>query len=64
MGAVVIAAVLLIGALYLPSLQKLLATQSLTLTEWLIIFGISLIEILLIEFFKKRIFNKPSVRVA
>ncbi len=55
-GAVIIAAVLLIGAVYLPSLQKLLATQPLALTEWLIIFGISLIEILLIEFSKKRIF--------
>ena len=54
-GAVVIAAALLIGAIYLPFLQKVLVTQPLVLTEWLIIFGISLIEILLIEFFKKRI---------
>ncbi len=55
-GAVSFSAVLLVGAIYLPPLQKLLATQPLVLTEWLIIFGISLIEILLIEFFKKRIF--------
>jgi len=58
-GAVAIAAVLLVGAIYLPFLQKLLATQPLVLTEWLIIFSISLIEILLIEFFKKRIFGRP-----
>ncbi len=55
-GAVAIAVVLLVGAIYLPPLQKLLATQPLALTEWLIIFSISLIEILLIEFSKKRIF--------
>jgi len=60
-GAVIVAAVLLIGAVYLPPLQKLLTTQSLALTEWLIIFSVSLIEILLIEFFKKKIFiQKPS----
>jgi len=55
-GAVAISAILLVGAIYLPLFQKLLTTQSLALTEWLIIFGISLIEILLIEFFKKKIF--------
>jgi len=60
-GAVIIAAILLVGAVYLPPLQKLLATQPLGLTEWLAIFSISLIEILLIEFFKKRIFVKKSL---
>jgi len=55
-GAVIIAATLLIVAIYLPPLQKILATQPLIITEWLIIFGISFVEILLIEFFKKRIF--------
>ena len=60
-GAVIISAVLLVGAVYLPLLQKLLATQSLALIEWLIIFGISLIEILLIEFFKKRIFAERTM---
>ncbi|MFA4999609.1 MAG: HAD-IC family P-type ATPase [Parcubacteria group bacterium] len=57
-GAVIISFILLIGAIYLPPLQKLLVTQPLLLTEWLIIFGISFVEILLIEFFKKRIFTK------
>jgi Ca2+-transporting ATPase len=61
-GAVAISAVLLVGAVYLPPLQKLLATQSLVPMEWLIIFSISLVEILLIEFFKKRIFiQRPLV---
>ena len=59
-GGVAISLILLIGAIYFLPLQKLLATQPLVLTEWLIIFGISLIEILLIEFSKKRIFiQKP-----
>ncbi|MDP2946939.1 MAG: cation-transporting P-type ATPase, partial [Nanoarchaeota archaeon] len=61
-GAVIISAVLLVGAVYLPILQKLLTTQSLVLTEWLIIFGISSIEIILIEFFKKRIFCAKSLK--
>ncbi|MBU1102825.1 HAD-IC family P-type ATPase [Patescibacteria group bacterium] len=61
-GAVIISAILLIGAVYFPPLQKLLATQSLGITEWLIIFGISFIEILLIEFFKKRIFTLTPLK--
>jgi Ca2+-transporting ATPase len=56
-GGVAISAILLICAVYLPPLQKLLATQPLGIAEWLIIFSISLIEILLIEFFKKRVFG-------
>jgi len=56
-GAVIVSAIFLVGAVYFPFLQKLLATQPLALTEWLIIFGVSLIEILLIEFSKKRIFS-------
>jgi len=55
-GAVIISTILLIGALYLSPLQKLLTTQSLGITEWLIIFSVSLVEIILIEFSKKRIF--------
>ncbi len=55
-GGVGISFFLLIAAIYFPPLQKLLATQSLGITEWLIVFSISLVEIILIEFFKKRIF--------
>jgi Ca2+-transporting ATPase len=57
-GAVIISAVLLVGAVYLPLLQKLLATQPLGLVEWLIIFSVSLVEILLIEFSKVKIFHR------
>ncbi|MFH1129639.1 MAG: HAD-IC family P-type ATPase [Patescibacteria group bacterium] len=63
-GAVVISAILLVGAVYLPMLQKLLTTQPLVLTDWLIIFGISLIEIILIEFFKKRIFCAKPLKLS
>jgi Ca2+-transporting ATPase len=57
-GAVFIAAILLVGAIYLPPLQKLLATQPLRLTEWFIIFSVSFVEILLIEFSKVKIFHR------
>jgi len=56
-GGVAIAAILLIGAIYFAPLQKLLATQSLPASDWLVIFAVSSIEIILIEFFKKRIFR-------
>lgn len=59
-GGVAIAFLLLIGAVYLPPLQKLLATQSLDITEWLIIFSISLVEILLIEYSKTKIFRRNT----
>jgi len=55
-GAVAIAATLLIVALYFPPLQKILVTQPLGVTEWLTIFSISTIEILLIEYSKKKFF--------
>ncbi|MBI2633974.1 MAG: HAD-IC family P-type ATPase [Parcubacteria group bacterium] len=55
-GAVAISFLLLMGAIYLPPLQKLLSTQPLGITEWLTIFGISLTEILLIELSKKKVF--------
>ena len=59
-GAVIIAAVLLVGAVYLPPLQKLLATQPLGIMEWLIIFSISTIEILLIEYSKTKVFRRNA----
>ncbi|TSC94008.1 MAG: calcium-translocating P-type ATPase [Parcubacteria group bacterium Licking1014_1] len=55
-GGVALGFVLLFLSVYFPPLQKLLATQSLSVMEWLIIFSVGLIEISLIEFFKKRIF--------
>ncbi|MFH1855167.1 MAG: cation-transporting P-type ATPase [bacterium] len=56
-GAVIISAVLLIGAVYFAPLQKLLATQPLSIMEWVIIFSVSVVEIVLVEFSKKRIFR-------
>jgi len=49
--------ILLLGAVYFPPLQKLLATQPLSAAQWLIILGISLVEIILIEIAKKRVFG-------
>jgi Ca2+-transporting ATPase len=48
-GAVSISFVLLICAIYVPALQKLLSTQSLIFTDWLIVFGFSFVEIVFIE---------------
>ncbi|MBU2540115.1 HAD-IC family P-type ATPase [Patescibacteria group bacterium] len=60
-GGVIIGFVLLFSSIYLPPLQKLLATQPLSIMEWLAIFSVSLIEISLIEFFKKRIFVTKTI---
>jgi Ca2+-transporting ATPase len=65
-GAVFIAFLLLIASIYLPPFQKILNTQPLSLTQWMIIFSISLVEIILIEFSKKKIFccNKPEKMIS
>jgi Ca2+-transporting ATPase len=62
-GAVIIATILLFSALYIPFLQKILATQPLTIVEWLVIFSISFVEIILIESFKKNIFLKQKTHI-
>ncbi|MFH0739985.1 MAG: HAD-IC family P-type ATPase [bacterium] len=49
--------VLLLLAVYFPPLQKLLNTQALAGFDWLVILGVSLIEIILIELVKKRVFS-------
>lgn len=49
--------ILLLGAVYFPPLQKLLSTQPLSAVQWLIILSVSLVEIVLIEIAKKRIFS-------
>ena len=61
-AGVMIGAILLAGAVYLPPLQKLLDTRPLDLNEWLIIFGISAAEIMLIEFSKKRFFKNKVLQ--
>ena len=49
--------VLLLAAIYFVPFQKILSTQVLGINYWFIIIVISLIEIILIEFSKKRIFR-------
>ncbi len=48
---------LLLLAVYFPPLQKLLVTQPLSVAQWLIILSVTLVEIILIEIAKKRIFG-------
>lgn len=64
-GAIIFSFILLLGAIYSPFLQKVLSTQALSLAEWAFIFGVSLIEIVMIELFKIAIFkNRPSLAVS
>jgi Ca2+-transporting ATPase len=55
-GGVALGFVLLLLSVYFPPLQKLLSTQPLSIIEWIIILSVGLIEISLIEFFKKKFF--------
>lgn len=59
-GAVLIGLVLLGFAVYFAPLQKLLSTQSLITMEWLLILGVSTIEIIILEIFKKKYFRPKS----
>lgn len=56
LGAVIISLFFMIIAIYVPFLQKILSTQAMGISEWIIILIISFVEISLIEFFKKKIF--------
>ncbi len=60
-GAVAIDVLLLLAAIYLPPLQYVLSTEPLHLTGWFLILATSAVEILLIEWFKKRSFA-PAAR--
>jgi Ca2+-transporting ATPase len=60
-GAVFIGLVLLFASVYLSPLQKLLSTQPLMAIDWLIIAAISTVEIVLIEWFKKKSFRSNVV---
>ena len=48
-GAVLIGLLMLIFAIYLPPLQSLLDTNPLVMSDWLIIFGLGFLNVLLIE---------------
>ncbi len=56
-GAALIGLLLLFSGIYFLPFQKLLATQPLILTDWLIILLVSIVEIILIEWFKKKSFK-------
>lgn len=62
--AAVLGVILLAVAIYIPPFQKLLSTQPIAGMNWLMIFGISVVEIILIEFAKKRIFHKKSIVIS
>ncbi len=53
--------ILFVLALYLPPLQKLLSTQPLGVWDWTIVVSVSFVEILIIEFFKNKIFAKNNL---
>jgi Ca2+-transporting ATPase len=59
-AAVSISLILLISAVYTPGLQNLLSIQSLTIKDWLVVLGMSLMEITLIEFCKVHLLFKGS----
>ena len=59
-GAVLIGLFLLVSAVYFAPLQKLLSTQSLVATEWMIILLISTVEIIILETFKKKFFRSVA----
>jgi Ca2+-transporting ATPase len=57
LGAISISWLLLLAAIYFPSLQKLLRTVPLALADWGMLVALALINVVLIEFVK-RIFNR------
>lgn len=60
LAGVSLAFLLLLLALYLPPLQVFLSTQPLGLLSWCVILSVSFIELLIIDFSKKKIFAKPG----
>lgn len=58
-GAVAASMILLALAIYFPPLQKILHTQSLSIAHWIVVLGIGFLEIIIIEFFKEKIFTEP-----
>lgn len=55
-GAVIISLMFLVIAIYWLPLQKILSTTPLNLIEWIVIIAVTLLEVLLISFSKKKIF--------
>ena len=61
-GGVAISLALLLMAIYLPPLQKFLSTEPIGFLSWAIIIIVSILELLIIEFFKKKIFGKHIIK--
>jgi len=57
-GAVILSFLFLAAGIYLPVLQKLLHTVPLDFYEWMIVVGVSIIELLVMELIKPRIFGR------
>lgn len=60
-GAVFAGLLFLLGAIYLPPLQHILSTQPLAIADWLMIIAISIIEIIIIEWFKIKSFKSNRI---
>ena len=61
LGTIVFGLALLVSAIYVPSLQYVLSTVPLALNDWLLIAVLSIFEIVVIEWSKKKIFTKSPV---
>lgn len=60
MLALLISMILLLAAIYLPSLQKLLKTQALSLKEWLFLIVLGVFNLLVLEIVKRFFFLKKK----
>jgi Ca2+-transporting ATPase len=61
-GAVIVSLMFLVVAIYWLPLQKILSTTPLNLTEWTVIIAVTLLEVLLISFTKKKIFVEGALK--
>lgn len=59
-GAIFISLVLLLIGLYFPPMQKILNVVSLSIFGWVIILGVSLAELVILEFFKKKLLRNNA----
>ena len=58
--SVLIGLALIVVGVYLPVAQKILGTVSLGFSDWLLVFGISLLELSFIEISKRKIFKNAN----
>lgn len=60
-GAVLISFCMIIAAVYMPALQKVFSTQTLSLSLWVSIFLVSAAQIFVVDTFKVRLFKKRGL---